>query len=212
MEASWSSNRKRTAIIEFTALLARLLSRRGNRVGAIVFDGTGTRQLPAGASRDHVLYLVHHLTRRTPVTNAPPTDLAGVLRTAARTIPRRSLLFVVSDFVSRPGWADRLGELVRRHEVIGVRVVDPTERSIPDMGIVAIRDAETGDQVVVDTHSSGFRRAYEEAAAETDERIRAGFADAGVDAMELVTTDDLVASVLRFAELRKVRAQAGLAG
>jgi uncharacterized protein (DUF58 family) len=121
-------------------------------------------------------------------------------------------VFVVSDFVSAPGWASRLGELTRRHETLAVRVVDPHERELLDLGIVPIEDAETGDQIVVDTHSARFRRAFAEAVAEQEERIRDGLAEAGVDALEILTTDDLIDAILRFAELRKVRRKAGLAG
>lgn len=205
IEASWSVARKRTAVVEFVTLVARLLTRRGNRVGAILFDGAGTRRVPAGGSREHVLYLVNLLLRRRAVHDAPPTDLGDVLRDAARTITRRSLVFVVSDFLSRPGWPRRLGMLSRRHEVLGVRVVDPSERDLPDLGIVAVQDAESGDQIVVDTHAQSFRRAFAEAAADQEAQIRAGLADAGVDALELLTTDDLIESIMRFADLRRAR-------
>ncbi|MFW5745417.1 MAG: DUF58 domain-containing protein [Spirochaetota bacterium] len=212
VEVSWSSARKRTVVVEFVALVSRLLTRRGNRVGAIVFDGTATRHIPSGGSREHVLRLVTMLQRRPAAQTAPPTDLARVMRDAARAIRRRSLVFVVSDFVSEPGWEAKLGELARRHETLAVRVVDPGERDLLDLGIVAMEDAESGEQIVVDTHAARFRHAFDEAVAEQEERIRGGLAEAGVDALEILTTDDLIDSILRFAELRKARRTAGLSG
>jgi uncharacterized protein (DUF58 family) len=205
IEVSWSTTRKRTVAVEFTVLLARLLTRRGNRAGAFIFDGTGTRPVPAGSSRDHVLFLTSLLTRRPPTVDAPPTDLGRVLRDVARGTTRRSLVFVVSDFVSSGDWARELGELARRHEVIGVRIVDPADRELPDLGIVAMQDAETNEQIVVDTHSRGFRKSFAEIVERNEAAVQAGFAQAGVDALELLTTDDLIDAVMRFAELRRAR-------
>lgn len=205
VEVSWSTSRKRDAAVELVALLARLLTRRGNRVGAIVFDGRTMRRVPAGGARDHILYLISLLQRRPAVTRAPPTRLAGVFRDAARTLGRRSLVFVVSDFVDRTGWSRELSDLARRHEVIGVRVVDPAERELPDLGIVPVEDAESGEQIVVDTHARSFRRAFVEASREADARVREELAEAGVDALEILTTDDLIDAILRFSDLRTAR-------
>jgi uncharacterized protein (DUF58 family) len=212
VEASWSSVRKRTAAVEFVALLSRLLTRRGNRVGALLFDGAQTHRVPPGGSREHVLYLIRLLTRRPAVSTAPATDLRSVFREAARTVRRRSLVFVVSDFVSTPGWPRGLGELARRHEVLGVRVVDPTEHELPDLGIVPVQDAETGEQLVVDTHDRRFRRAFAAAVSEEEQRIQDGLSEAGVDALELLSTDDLIQAILRFAALREARVRTATAG
>ena len=149
VEVSWSSVRKRTVAVEFVALIARLLTRRGNRVGAIVFDGNTVRHFPSGGSRDHVLQLITLLQRRPAAETAPPTNLARVMRDAARAIRRRALVFVVSDFVTEPGWEANMGELARRHETLAVRVVDPGERDLLDLGIVAMEDAERDRKSVV---------------------------------------------------------------
>ena len=213
VEASWSERRKRTIGVEFVVLVARLLTRRGNRVGAMIFDGHETRHVPSGSSRDHVLFITSLLTRRPPTIEAPPTDLTSVLRDAARITQRRSLVFVVSDFVSENDWSGGLGELARRHEVVGVRLVDPADRELPDIGIATIRDAESGEQLTVDTRSRRFRKAFAAAAQANDERIRSRFAASGTDALEIETTDDLIDAITRFAALRKARSRvAGAAG
>lgn len=213
IEVSWSQTRKRTVAVEFVVLLSRLLTRRGNKAGAMLFDGSTSRHVPFGGSREHVLFLTTLLLRRPPTLQAPPTDLARVLRDAARGTRRRSLVFVVSDFVSEGDWPRTLGELARRHEVIAVRVVDPADRELPDIGIVAMRDAESGEQLVVDTHSRRFRRAFARMTAEHDARVLNGLAEAGVDAIEIQTTDDLIDAVMRFSDLRKARQSvAGVAG
>ena len=86
-----------------------------------------------------------------------------------------------------------------------MRLSDPLERELPDLGLVMMQDAESGEQVMVDTHDRGFRRRYAEAAVRREEALHAAWAEAGVDTLELSTGDDLALALLRFAELRKLR-------
>ena len=86
-----------------------------------------------------------------------------------------------------------------------MRLFDPLEHELPDLGLLTMQDAETGEQIFVDTHDRGFRRRFVKAAEEREARLRAGFRDAGVDVLELSTSDDLADAILRFADLRKRR-------
>jgi uncharacterized protein (DUF58 family) len=135
------------------------------------------------------------------------TDLRELLLAAQRTIKRRSTLFIVSDFVSAPGWELALGHLAQRHEVTAVRLFDPLEMDLPDIGLVTMKDAETGEQIVVDTHNRRFRERFAAAAERRETTLREALARAGVDTLELGTDDDLVDSVLRFADLKKQRSR-----
>ncbi|MCO5100611.1 MAG: DUF58 domain-containing protein [Burkholderiaceae bacterium] len=194
---------------DFVALLARLLTRHGNRVGAIFYGNGVESVLPARSGRTQVLQLLHRMTKRPPHRSTQGTDLRELLRTAARTIRKRSLVFVVSDFFSAPGWAAALAQLVQRHEVIAVRLYDPLEHRLPDLGLVTMQDAETGEQMFVDTHDLAFRRRFEQAAERRESALREAFAAAGADVLELSTDDDLVDAILRFADLRKRRGRFG---
>jgi uncharacterized protein (DUF58 family) len=111
----------------------------------------------------------------------------------------------VSDFISTPGWEEALGRLSRRHEVMAVRLYDPLELKLPDVGLVTIEDAESGEQLFVDTSDSEFRARFEALAAQHEADLRAALAKAGVDALELATNDDLLAALLRFVALRRQR-------
>jgi uncharacterized protein (DUF58 family) len=135
------------------------------------------------------------------------TNLRELLQAAYQVIPRRSLVFVVSDFISSPGWTAPLAHLAQRHEVLAVRLYDPLEMDLPDLGLLVVQDAETGEQVFLDTHDGGFRRRFAAAAEVREKALRAALGDAGVDALELSTDDDLVDTILRFADLRKRRSQ-----
>ena len=134
-------------------------------------------------------------------------QLADLLRAATHTVRQRCTLFVVSDFISEPGWEQPLGELARRHDVVAVRLLDPLELNLPDLGLVTVRDAETGEQLLVDTHDSGFRQRFARIAAQREAQLRESLTRAGVDTLELATDDDLADAVLRFVDMRKRRAQ-----
>jgi len=114
---------------------------------------------------------------------------------------------VVSDFITEPGWEKPLGQLARRHEVVAVRLLDPLELDLPDLGLIPIRDAETGEQLLVDTHDAGFRKRFAQIAAQREAELRQSLARAGVDTLELSTDDDLVDAILRFADLKKQRSR-----
>jgi len=120
--------------------------------------------------------------------------------------------FVVSDFISTPGWTEPLAHLAQRHDVVAVRLFDRLEMDLPDLGMLVVQDSETGEQLFVDTHDRGFRKRFEAAAKRREEAMRTAFRLAGVDALELSTDDDLVDAILRFADLRKRRSQLASGG
>jgi len=203
-----SDQRKRNVSAEFVAVLARMLTRHGNRVGALLYGSGVDTVMPARGGRLHVLQLLHNMqSRPMGAESGAGTRLHELLQSGAATIRRRSTVFVVSDFITEPGWEHALGQLAQRHEVVAVRLVDPMELELPDLGLIPIRDAETGEQLLVDTHDAGFRKRFARIAAQREADLRQAFTRAGVDTLELSTDDDLVHSVMRFAELRKRRSR-----
>jgi uncharacterized protein (DUF58 family) len=215
---------KRTMLIDLVATLARLLTRHGNRVGAIFYtgqDGNGhdgrrqagnghphariERVIPARGGRNHVLRLVNDLLKQPPLPQAPFTDLAPLLNGGLHAIKRRSLVFIISDFICSPGWERPLSLLNQRHEVLAVRLWDPREVELPDIGPVIMEDAETGEQLYVDTHDRRFRLRFEAAARQRQADLQRAFKHAGVDALSLSTHEDLVGAIVRFAMSRKQR-------
>jgi uncharacterized protein (DUF58 family) len=194
---------KRNLLIDFTTSMARLLTRRGNRVGAVVYDGQNEHVLPAGNSKMHVLRMVNDLQSMKPLPRTPLTNLSHVLEHAQRAIHRRSLVFIVSDFITTPGWDKPLGLLTQKHEVLSVRLTDPREKDLPDIGMVIFQDAETGDQLYIDTHDRKFRERFHHIVEKREHDLTATFRRAGIDVLELSTEEDLVQAVVRFATLRK---------
>ena len=199
--------KKQSVSIDFVTVIARLLTRHGNRVGAMFYGERLDTVIPARSGRRHVLHILNRMLTRLPLSQASATNLQEFLRAAADVLKRRSLIFIVSDFISAPGWAKPLAQLARRHEIVAVRLYDPLEMELPDLGLFVIQDAETGEQVFVDSHDRGFRKRFAAAAERREKELRGAFRQAGVDALELCTDDDLVDSILRFADLRKRRSQ-----
>ena len=172
--------RKRALASELVAVLARLFTRYGNRVGAVLHSEHANEVIPARSGRRHVLHILDRMVKLGERSAAPSptgigriTDLAELLATARPVIKRRSVLFVVSDFISTPGWSRRLADLARRHDIVAVRLTDPMERELPDIGLVVMQDAETGEQLLVDTHDKAFRRRFAQAAEKREEELRA---------------------------------------
>jgi len=196
---------KRTVLIDFVTTLARLLTRHGNRVGAIFYDSHIQRTIPARGGRIQVLRLINDLLKQPQLSRAPFTNLTPLLQGGLYTLKKRSLVFVISDFICAPGWERTLNLLNQRHEVLTVRLWDPREIELPDIGMVVMEDAETGDQMFVDTHDRKFRRRFEEAARQREAGLTQAFKRAGVGALPLSTNEDLVQAIVRFATLRRQR-------
>jgi len=207
-----SNVKKRSVSTELVTVLARLLTRHGNRVGALFYGDRVDTVIPARGGRRHALHILHRILSRPEPTRSSATNLRDLLQTAFRVMQRRSLVFVVSDFISTPGWAEPLAHLAQRHEIVAVRLYDPLEMELPDLGLIMMRDAETGEQLFVDTHDRTFRKRFAALAERREQELRSAFNHAGVDTLELSTSDDLVDALLRFADLRKRRSQLAAGG
>jgi uncharacterized protein (DUF58 family) len=199
---------KRGLLIDFVGVLARLLTRHGNRVGALLFTGGPQRVIPAQGGRTHVLRLIQELQAAPHLRRAPRTDLGALLDSALRMIRRKSLLFLVSDFMSVPGWERALSLATRRHEVLAVRLSDPRESNMPDLGPLVLEDAETGEQVFIDTHDRGFRRRFAEISRKRETDLAATLSHAGVDQLSLSTEGDLAREIVRFSAMRREKRKA----
>ncbi len=195
----------------FVAALSRVLTRHGNRVGALLYGSHVDTVLPPAASRLHVLQLLARMRAPRPPLGSGGqrrgTRLAELLRAGEAAMRRRSLVFVVSDFISEPGWEEPLARLAQRHEVVAVRLFDPLEHELPAFGLVTVEDAETGEQLFIDSGDPAFRARYATIAASREEALREALARSGADTLELATDDDLLEALLRATAMRRQRAR-----
>ena len=194
--------RKESVMVDMVGLLARLLTRNGNRVGAILYDNNIELAIPPRGGRHQVLRLINDIQRQQSSPGGAMTDLVKLLESAYNSIKRRSLILLVSDFICLPGWDRGMDRLNRKHDLMAVRLWDPREADLPDVGVVLVEDSETGVQMSVDTSDRGFRRRFHEAARRREADLARTFKRAGVDELSLSTEEDLVLAILRFASLR----------
>lgn len=195
---------KREIAAQAIATLGHLLQQHGNRVGAVLDRGRASVDvLPARNGRRHLLHILQHvLTAPTQPTNQM-TSLSQLFARAARLIKQRSTIFILSDFYADQGWDKSLGMLASRHDVVAIRLVDPLEQHLPDMGMLTMRDAETGEQVFVDTSDNRFRQRFAQRAADHETRLIEAFTRSRVDCLELNTSDTVHESLIRFVRQRQ---------
>ena len=193
---------KETVLVEVATALARVLTRGGNRVGAILYNNAVEQTISPRGGRTQVLRLAHELLRPSESPSGS-TDLARLIDAGASVARRRSLVFLISDFISEPGWERNLRRLTEHHEVIAIRLVDPSETELPDAGWIVVEDVETGELLSVDTSDPEFRRRFAVFAGERETQVREATKSAGTPLYDVSTEDDLVRALIRIAESRK---------
>jgi uncharacterized protein (DUF58 family) len=189
---------KESVATDLAVSIGRLVGQGGNRVGAILFDNHSHLVIPPRTGRDQVLRIARELIR--PAAGAGPgatTDLGAMFKLAAATTARRrSLVFVMSDFIADPGWERPLSMLTHRHEVVVIRVVDPAELELPDVGLILVEDAETGEQLLVDTSDPLLRGRLAAQVGARETELAEGMRRAGVDPHHVTTDQDLLAALV----------------
>ncbi len=190
---------KRDYAAELAAVLAFSAVANHDRVGAVVFSDRIEGYVPPARGRDHALRIVRDLLAAEPKGRG--TDLAGALRFAQRVLKRRGIVAVVSDFQAE-GWEGALGVLRRRHDVVALHLQDPLERELPEAGLVAFVDPETGARVVADTARPEVRRALR---APGFGAVQSVFRKTGVDALALGTGESYERPLSAFFKARERR-------
>ncbi len=202
-----SQRRKREVSEAFLGVMASLVLRHGNRAGAVLYGSQIDTVMPARSGRLHVMHMMQRMRARPAAAAAGATRLADLIDRARPSIRRRSTVFVVSDFISEAGWEAPLSRLAQRHDVVAVRLYDPLEMTLPELGLVLMQDSETGEQLFVDTGARGFRERFEAAAQRREAELRSALARAGVDTLELATDADLADAILAFVDARRQRSR-----
>ncbi|KAB8191631.1 DUF58 domain-containing protein [Nonomuraea phyllanthi] len=196
MAAGRPGRGKHDVLAELALVLARLFGRGGNRVGALLFDTGMLRVVPPGTSRRHALRIGAELERTSGSRGGATTDLAEMLDAAGRLASRRALVVVLSDFIGEGDWERSLQRLARRHEVVALRIVDTADDVLPEAGLIVVEDAETGEQLVVDSADPLLRVRFREAVDDRDARLAAGMRRAGVPVHRIDTGRDLAEALV----------------
>ena len=199
---------KRDLAVAAVAAVGHLTARGGNRFGAVLVQPGATVPVPARAGRQHLLATLHRVASSPRLDGGGPTDVGAALRTCGRLARRRGLVVVVSDFVGAPGWEQPLRSLCARHDVVAVEVLDPRELELPDVGLLALVDPETGRRLEVQTSSAKLRARFAEAAARQRDEHRRVLRSVGADHLVLRTDRDWLADLVGFVGHRRRRRSA----
>ncbi|CAN5313455.1 MAG: DUF58 domain-containing protein [Acidimicrobiia bacterium] len=192
---------KRDTALAIAAALGFLVSRGGNRVASLVAAGSRTEWVRPRSGRTHLMGL---LTRLDSVDrDTGPGDLAAAIRTADRAAAHRGFVAVISDFIDDGPWDKVLRALADRHDTLAIDVSDPRELELPDVGMLTMRDTETGRRRYVDTRSPRVRHQFAAAAAEQRADIARRIRATGADHLSLSTDRDWVTDLLRHVVLRR---------
>ncbi|GAB2947942.1 DUF58 domain-containing protein [Nonomuraea fastidiosa] len=198
MAAGRPGRAKHDVLAELALVLARLFGRSGNRVGALLYDTGMLRVVPPGTTRKHALRIAAELERTAEraAKRGATTDLAAMLDAAGRLARRRALVLVLSDFIGEGDWERSLQRLARRHEVVALRIVDSADDVLPEAGLIVVEDAETGEQLVVDSADPLLRVRFREAVEARDAGLAAGMRRAGVPVHRVETDRDLAETLV----------------
>jgi len=186
---------KKDVLAELALLLARLFSRGGNRVGALLHDGDTARIVAPGTGRGHALRIGYELERASAPA-ASTTDFAAMLDSTASIARRRSLIIVISDFIGTGEWDRQLLRLIHRHDVVALRVIDATDDELPDAGLIVVEDAETGEQLIVDSSDPLFRARYRSGVDERDAELTQRMRRASVPLHRINTERDTIEALV----------------
>lgn len=186
---------KRDVLTELALVLARILGRGGNRVGAVLYDGVTAEVVPLGTGRNQALRIGRELDRAPQERASTTTDL-GVMLETVTTLARRCLVVVISDFIGSGEWQRPLIRLAHRNEVVAVRIVDAADDALPEVGLIVVQDAETGEQLLVDSADPWFRTRFRDGVEQLEADLHTGTRRAGVPLHRVDTDSDLVETLL----------------
>ena len=194
--------KKRQLLAEVGALIAFSASKNNDRVGLILFTDEIELYLPPRKGRKHVLRVIREIVEAEP--RGKKTRIGDALAYLLKVQKRRSVVFVLSDWLDT-GYDGPLRIARAKHDVVAVRVSDPSELSLPDLGIITVTDAETGAQRMLDSSSRRVREAFERRERERREIARKRLMQSGADVVELSTDTDFVAPLVGFFRARAAR-------
>jgi len=190
---------KSEIIVEICATLAFSAINNNDKVGVLFFSDQIERFIPPKKGRQHILYIIRELLNFEPQHTG--TDIGQALEYFTRVVKKRSICFVLSDFLTED-YQTPLRIAARRHDVVGLRIYDPREESLPSVGLLRAVDAETGAVRWIDTSSRTVRKRYEDWYRELAEYQKQAFRKAGADSVPIRTNESYVNALLAFFQKR----------
>lgn len=190
---------KSDLVAELSAVLAFSAIQNNDKVGALLFSSEIEKYIPPKKGKSHILRIIREIIFHKPEHNG--TDLETALRYLTNVQKKRSITFVLSDFMDQ-GYESALTIAARKHDLVGVQVYDKTEQSMPNVGLVQVVDPETGERRVIDTSSKSIRSKYNSWFEDNTQYFQETFRKKGSDIISLATGVDYIKPLLQFFKKR----------
>lgn len=190
---------KRELAAELTALIAFAAKHNGDKVGLLLFAGQTELFLPAEKSSKHILRVIREVLATEP--KKPETEISKACNFLNKTLPKRCLVFLLSDFIDY-SFEKRIGALSKRHDLVAIRISDPSEFDIPDVGKIILTDPETGEQINVNTADKKIRERYKQLVENHMKATSKVFYKYGIDHCDVNTIDDYTKSLYKMLKNR----------
>lgn len=196
---------KREIAAELSAVLAFSAIKNNDKVGLMMFSDKIEKFIPPRKGKKHVLRVIREILFYKPQDSG--TDLNVALEYLSRVIKRKSTVFLISDFLTE-NFEKSLHVANRKHDIIAIRITDPREVSLPDVGLIELLDAETGEAVVVDTGDPTIRNTFYQTASNQRQKLSGLFRSIGVDYIDILTDRSYIEPITRFFKMRERRLSA----
>lgn len=193
------SRLKMDVVTEVAATLAFSTIQNNDKIGVIFFSDKVEKFIPPKKGRKHVLHIIRELIDFKP--DSTLTDISEALRYFTNAIKKRSTAFLISDFMDS-GFEKELTIANRKHDIVALQVYDIRETDIPDVGLIKLKDAETGERIWVDTSDARLRKSYKNAWGQSQLELQKTFTRSGVDSVSVSTADDYVKSLIKLFRMR----------
>ena len=185
---------KREMATEMAAILAFSAIQNNDKIGVIFFSDRIEKYIPPKKGRKHILYIIHEMLDFKPESKR--TNVAAAIEYLTRVMKRRCIAFVVSDFYAENSFQKELQIANSKHDVVAIQVYDQRAKTLPNVGLMKVKDAETGHEMFIDTASAKLRRAHTEYWVERMNTLKTTFAQSNVDWVSLATNEDYVKAMM----------------
>ncbi len=191
---------KREMVTEIAATLAFSAIQNNDKIGVIFFSDRIEKYIPPKKGRKHILYIIREMLNFKPESRR--TEIAHAVEFLMRVMKRRCTAFLLSDFYVRSDFESALTICNRKHDVVAIQVYDLRAKELPDVGLMKVRDAETGHETIIDTSSKKLRRQHTIYWLQRDDQLNQAFSKSNVDHVSIATNEDYVKHLMRLFEMR----------
>ena len=200
LEFGTQQQMKKDMVTEIAATLAFSAIQNNDKIGVVFFSDKIEKYIPPKKGRKHILYIIREMLDFHPESRKTDVKLAVEFLTSV--IKRRCTAFMLSDFYSPNDFTQALTICNRKHDVVAIQVYDQRAKTLPDVGLMKVRDAETGHEMYIDTSSKKLRRAHTAYWMNRQQQLKDSFTKSNVDSVSIATSDDYVKQLLMLFRMR----------